>query len=735
MSQSLDRRLFLQTLGIAAASTPSVANAKINESATPAVKQGETAGASDYLANLALEQARGNYFWGQDMSGSTNADTVFATLETNISGRVVDMQQGTFLVSAIPTGNRYVNGFFKVGSTVYDASESDSLISSATDTGGIERPYTSGVRDTLTVSGRSTRKFNGLLWSQNSRSSRLPRNGAIASIYSWITSLVGLILAGRQSYATQPQSIIAGCEECFIDTGSRNTVVSSIFSVGEGVGSFTGGSRASRSTGWESSVIGSNGCVAGAGSGARFQVNVNPSGVVASVTILNGGSGYIDPMVDITDRVGTGSGAQATVKVTNGVVTAVRLTSGGAGYSQDLNAVNLHLFTRRSMAVAGSNKSTARGHQSFIGGSANSDTYGSQSVVLASNRVTASGINSAVIASGPSTAGSGSADSVASGDNSLVVASSASVASGAGSVALGAMISRATGSRSIVSGRRTINNIDDSWAGGGGESGPASTANRKIHVYYGTGDVEIAGTLTQSKVFTDIAKMFENVVSGEEIPVGALVSLEGRKVRLARPGDRFFSVHTRTYVQILGDTAFTWAGRYLHDDHGVVLTKDIPDPDWPAQIPNPAWPALVINPDHPVIEDLVDENGEQVHDSQGKPVRYIVSQQMMPNPLPAPMIPNPAPRPMIAVEVENPNYDPKLEQVPRSERRGDWTPMLLQGEAFMHVTNEVAAGDYIKPVAVGIGGRSTEPTSFLCMEIMTPFDERKGYAIALGLRV
>ncbi|MND76128.1 hypothetical protein D3C80_677650 [compost metagenome] len=652
-----------------------------------------------------------------------------------MQNRLLDLRGRTFLVSAIPAGNRYTNGFFKIGSVVYDANEADSIIASATDTGGIEAAYTGGVNGTPTVSGRSTRKLNALYASQNSRSSYRPRNVVIAGIYSWITSLVGALVATRQSYATQPQSFLAGTEECFVDTGSRNTVVGSVFSNGEGTSSFTGGSRLSRSSGWESSVIGSNASVAGAGSGARFQVNVNSSGVVTSVTILNGGSGYIDPTVEITDRVSTGSGANATVTVTAGVITAVTITSGGSGYSQDPGAVNFHLFARRSMAVAGSNSSTARGNQSFIGGAANADTTGNQSAVLASNRATASGINSAVIAAGVTSGGAGTSDSVASGDNSLVAASAGSTASGNTSAAIAAVICSVSGVRALVSGRRTINSVDDSWAAGSNGSGSASTANRKIHVYYGNGNVEIAGTLTQSKVFTDIAKMFENAIPGKAIPVGALVSLDGRKVRLAEPGDDFFSVHTRTYVQILGDTAFTWAGRYLYDEHGEMLTQEIPDPDWVAEIPDPSWPALVINPAHPVIEDLIDENGNPAMDENGNPIRYIVSQQMMENPKPTPMIPNPAPQPMITVQVENPDYDPEVEQIPRSKRRDDWTPVLLQGEAFMHVSDDVQPNDYIKPVAPGVGGRSDTPTLFRCMEIMTPFDATKGYAIALGLRV
>lgn len=709
------------------------ARAQAGDTLDSVIGRAENAAAHAELA-AAEARAAGDPFQNFYADGLTSDDDNFAKLEANIRDHVLDLQGRSFLVLSIPTGNRYSNGYFKIDARRYDSGESDSIIASFTDTGGTDDRYAGGVQSTPTVSGRTTRKMNGILWSENCRSSRLPRNGTIASIYSWITSLVGLILAGRQSYATQPQSIIAGCEESFIDSGSRNSVISSIFSVGEGVGASVIGSRSSRASGWEAGVLGSNACVAGAGSGARFQVNVNASGAISSVTILAGGSGYIDPTVDITDRVGTGSGATARVTITDGVVSAVAITNGGAGYSRDPNAVNFHLFTRRSVAVVGSNKSSARGNASFIGGAANSDTTGNQTAVLASNRGTASGSNSAVIASGPASGGNGSTDSVASGNNSLIAASSSSSASGMSSVALAATLCSVSATRAIVSGRRTINNVDDSWTAGTNGSGPPSAANRKIHVHYGNGNVEIAGVLSQNKIFTDIAKMFENATPGIAIPVGALVSLDGRKLRLADAGDTFFSVHTRTYVQLLGDTAFTWAGRYLHDDHGEILTQDILDPDWSHEVPDPKWPVMVINPAHPVIEELCDDQGNPALDESGKQIRYVISQQMIPNPIAAPMIKNPLPQPMVRVPIENPDYNPAHDQVPRSTRRDEWTPMLLQGEAFMHVTEDVLPGDYIEPVAPGIGGKTLQSTAFLCMEIMTPFDAEKGYAIALALR-
>src|SRR3954454_15378854 len=52
-----------------------------------------------------------------------------------------------------------------------------------------------------------------------------------------------------------------------------------------------------------------------------------PAGTVTGFTLIAGGSGYINPVVDITDP--TGSGATATVTATAGVIDGVTLVTGG----------------------------------------------------------------------------------------------------------------------------------------------------------------------------------------------------------------------------------------------------------------------------------------------------------------------------------------------------------------------------------------------------------------------
>lgn len=53
--------------------------------------------------------------------GVTNDQAAFDALDASFSGQVVDLKSKTYLVTSIPTGNRYANGYFKVGSSTFKA--------------------------------------------------------------------------------------------------------------------------------------------------------------------------------------------------------------------------------------------------------------------------------------------------------------------------------------------------------------------------------------------------------------------------------------------------------------------------------------------------------------------------------------------------------------------------------------------------------------------------------------
>jgi len=61
-----------------------------------------------------------------------------------------------------------------------------------------------------------------------------------------------------------------------------------------------------------------------------------PTGSIASITLTNGGSGYANPGVVISDVYGTGSGATATATVAGGVITGITVNTPGSGYTGPL---------------------------------------------------------------------------------------------------------------------------------------------------------------------------------------------------------------------------------------------------------------------------------------------------------------------------------------------------------------------------------------------------------------
>ncbi|QAT64099.1 peptidase G2 [Bacillus glycinifermentans] len=83
----------------------------------------------------------------------------------------------------------------------------------------------------------------------------------------------------------------------------------------------------------------------------------------------------------------------------------------------------------------------------------------------------------------------------------------------------------------------------------------------------------------------------------------------------------------------------------------------------------------------------------------------------------------------IIVPMENPNYNPDLEYIPREER-DEWHVVGLVGQVFVRIDETVQVGDYIVP-AYGIGTKSEDGTGFYVMRIKRPYSAEKGYGVAL----
>ena len=84
----------------------------------------------------------------------------------------------------------------------------------------------------------------------------------------------------------------------------------------------------------------------------------------------------------------------------------------------------------------------------------------------------------------------------------------------------------------------------------------------------------------------------------------------------------------------------------------------------------------------------------------------------------------------------NPAYDPTRRHTPRSERLAEHTCVGLLGQLRVRVDATVAPDDEVVAGEAGIGTRGSwagRGAQLECMEIVSPFDAARGYAIALCL--
>lgn len=619
--------------------------------------------------------------------GAANDTVAFTNLEAVYTGQFIDLAGKTYLVNAYPSGNYYFNGFFKIGADDFNASSAQSVISAATDTGGIEPAYTGGVNNTPTISGRTNSQTRALIASQNCRS-QFSRSINVASIYSWAYGNVSGNYSARQCVAGAPQAVNSASEECVVYGFRGANIVGHYSGVwGGGGGNFS--ALYSNTSARHAVNIASVSANAGYGYGAVLGVVVT-SGVVTGVTITDGGAGYENgASLTFYDRLTAGSGAAATITVDgSGTITSISISSGGSGYSDSTDAV-VDASGDYSVNIA-----TTNGCKTTEEASANIASNNSQIFSIRSANVATD--DCVVAATGAVSGNFASTASTATGSRATNLASSGSTATGAGALVLSGNICQAAADGAVVLGRRTINNVTRSIAFGDSTSGSASTANRKFHMF-ANGNMSIAGTLTQSAIFTDYAEYFENAASGV-IALGTLMALDGRKVRPAEAGDHVLGVVSATASVASGDSPFSWSKRYLTGEFGEMLYHDIPDPDWPEFVPDPSW----IKGDDDLEADR-------------------------------PMVRNQVPAPLISVPVENPDYDPTRENIPRSERPEEWTCVGLLGQIHTRLDATVAAGDFVKPSAGGVGTKSDEPTNVRCMEVRSAYDGSKGYAVGLCL--
>ncbi|MDG0860332.1 peptidase G2 autoproteolytic cleavage domain-containing protein [Staphylococcus equorum] len=218
--------------------------------------------------------------------------------------------------------------------------------------------------------------------------------------------------------------------------------------------------------------------------------------------------------------------------------------------------------------------------------------------------------------------------------------------------------------------------VEDNYifAMGYGLGGP-SRSNTSIEMKGTTGNIKTKGTVSSGQNFGDYAEYFESQ-SGQEIPNGYLVTLDGKYIRKANINDKPIGIVSGTAGVVLGDQVFHHKDKFLKDEFGVTI-KELQLNEW--------------------------------HDDEGN---YYSEEEMIP--------------------VPNPDYTEAEEgYAPRSERP-EWNIVGLVGQVFTRVDSTVSANDYIKPVK-GIGTKDNNNGFYRVLEITTPYDSEKGYGVAVVL--
>ena len=94
--------------------------------------------------------------------------------------------------------------------------------------------------------------------------------------------------------------------------------------------------------------------IIGDGTGAAARVNLTPAGVVASITVTKGGSGYTDAATVANLVGGGGTGAILAPVINSGVITSINVVNGGTGYNS-LPGIRKFVDSLPGLTPAGAN--------------------------------------------------------------------------------------------------------------------------------------------------------------------------------------------------------------------------------------------------------------------------------------------------------------------------------------------------------------------------------------------
>ena len=209
---------------------------------------------------------------------------------------------------------------------------------------------------------------------------------------------------------------------------------------------------------------------------------------------------------------------------------------------------------------------------------------------------------------------------------------------------------------------------------GYGQDG-AKYENTTIDMSSTSGNIKTKGTVSSGQNFGDYAEYFESQ-SGQAIPNGTIVTLDGRFIRKAQFNDKPIGIISGTAGVILGDQMFHHKDKFLKDEFGVTLT----------QIELKEWE---------------DDEGNKYSEE-------------------------------VEVPIPNPDYtEYEDDYIPRSERP-EWNVVGLVGQVFTRFKGELKPNDYIK-AENGVGVRDNVNGYYRVLEVTTPYSTEKGYGVAVVL--
>ncbi|RYU98487.1 hypothetical protein DP144_10720 [Clostridium tetani] len=203
---------------------------------------------------------------------------------------------------------------------------------------------------------------------------------------------------------------------------------------------------------------------------------------------------------------------------------------------------------------------------------------------------------------------------------------------------------------------------------GGYHRGDSSMKNKKWEINSKEGTIKATGAITGNSTLADFAEYFESI-DRKAISAGTIVTLDGDKIRPCKENEEMLGVISETAGVLLNACGFHWQDRYQRNEFGGLIYK-------------------------------------KIYDEESK--QYIT------------------------VPRENQEHDMKEEYIAREDRE-EWNVVGLTGQVYVRIDNTIQVGDFITSNNFGIATKDNNPTyvRWKVMKITTPYNEEKGYGVAL----